>query len=207
MSERITLIPDLGTDITEALDLVVRAFRRVEREGLRHGGHPPGFAVTPLLGSAQDLQLAIAPSQGVHAKRTRLGKMFAPDGQYQHIPFRLVPIRNTDLDRLRLVVAALGQPRLAAAVVSESRRPETPDETLRPPEDRTRILAKRVGQLASLLDLEHDADTRILIAAISGTDSSKDIVLTPAQEEAYQRTATRINDAWDESDPAYRTIY
>jgi hypothetical protein len=57
-----------------------------------------------------------------------------------------------------------------------------------------------------LLDLAPDRETEILTALI-GDDPGGDVVLSPADEAAYQRYAARANHMWSLGDPLARYLY
>ena len=209
MGAKVLLIPDLGTDITDVLETLDQALTRVRREDSARG-EPPTVRnppVTPLQKTVRNLLRGISPSQGSKAKRARLGKIFAPDGKYQHVSFRVVVLDGVDIARLRTAAAELQDPRIRAALHDVLRDPPMDHELGTDGVNRVDGLIRRVKCLADLLALERDTDSDLLTSLISAPDRGEDLILTPDQEAAYQRTATRINDAWDESDPAYRTTY
>lgn len=62
-----------------------------------------------------------------------------------------------------------------------------------------------VARVAGLLDLALTDDTELLHGRLE--PAAGDVVLTPAQEAAYQRTINRINGMWALGNPVDRFTY
>lgn len=61
--------------------------------------------------------------------------------------------------------------------------------------DRTELVSL-IARLAGLLDLTSTADTRMLVTRLSANPPGMDLALTDEEEQAYVRTADRMNRMW-----------
>jgi hypothetical protein len=201
------LIPDLDQELTAALAhleemlLIVAAWEYDEPEVI----WPEPLAQRRALAAVRRLWDAIAPTQGHRAAASQTGRMFAPDGRYEHIPLRLAATSPCD-------------PAILADAVAVFAGPDTPDHVRQALEHGaaiaygddsdqacTRLLAA-TGRLAGLLSLPADQDSDLLAALIAAAPG-RDIALSADSEGAYRRYTIRANQIWQASDPLHLWQY
>jgi len=136
------------------------------------------------------------------------GRLLGPDGRYEHVPLRLVRVREADIDALSSAAAALGKP-VRTEAVSDALRLHAGHRALdREFPDPDAALVALVAPVAGVLDLEWTRDTELLRARLGRpVDAAGDGVLTAAEETAYQRVMTRFNRMWTLADPVDRFAY
>jgi hypothetical protein len=142
-------------------------------------------------------------------------RLLAPDGRYEHLPLRVVPVDQADLEILSAAVAVMNQAlasqppdgagRVQQHMLIDLRQrlesfdpdplvwphptPDTPAGYLRP-----------LARLIAVLDLPADEDTALLLDTLSACPD-QDVVFAPRHELAYQRVARRLNLLLADSDP------
>ncbi len=136
------------------------------------------------------------------------GRLLGPDGRYEHVPLRFVRVREADIDALSSAAAALGKP-VRTEAVSDALRLHAGHRALdREFPDPDAALVALVAPVAGVLDLEWTRDTELLRARLDQpVDAAGDVVLTAAEETAYQRVMTRFNRMWTLADPVDRFAY
>jgi len=201
-ARQVCLVPDLGHELltamsqTEELLLTLAAW---EDDDIDPATLPAELAGRRALVAMQRLSDALRPTQGPHRTGKRL---LAPDGHYEHAPLTPVALEVADLATLASAAAELrgaalpGGDRVVADALGDATRVSGCIDT------RADIAAKP-ARLHGLL-LAGDADMGALAEAVADDD---DVVLTRDQEAAYQRTATRLNDAWAHGDALSRWAY
>ena len=145
-------------------------------------------------------------------------KLIAPDGRHEHTPLRLVPIAQADLTVLEAALQVCSHATLHDALIPIETTDQITDlrEALEgieldsqqgpPREQPLRGAAALAGlaRLVAVLDLTPNADTQLLTDAVAEPGN---IVLTDAQEAAYQRVTTRITALISDGDPLHRWQY
>lgn len=148
-------------------------------------------------------------------------RLLAPDGRYEHLPLRAVRLDPADLHLLAGAVAVINQALSPAADKQEADEDQClvdllellscmePDSALWPAIPRRLTpseLLRPLARLVAVLDLAPDRDTQMLTDALRA-HPEEDLVLTAAQESAYQRVAGRINLLLADADPVSRYLY
>ena len=128
----------------------------------------------------------------------------APGGHYEHMPLRLAELPAGDVAVLAAAVRALGAPgagddiaEVLSVVGAAGNQPQA---------DAVVVVA-RLAQLVGLLDLAWTEDAELLAPRLAETAAGRDVVLEPAEEAAYQRTADRLNGMWSLGSPVERFLY
>jgi len=122
------------------------------------------------------------------------GRVLRPDGRYEHTPLRFIRLRAADIAALSAAAAALGEP-VRSDEVAEALRMHAAHRPVDPrAADPVTGLVSLVSRVAGLLDLAWTEDAELLRARLEHT--AGDVVLTVAEEAAYQRTVTRLNGIW-----------
>lgn len=130
-------------------------------------------------------------------------RLLGPDGRYEHLPLLLVDLPGEDLDVLDGALQALNR-----ALAGHE-----PDlaELLADVADAWRTTAAElVGDYSRVLvvfTLTPDDDTRRLVARLGAAPTGADVVLTLAEEAAYQRLASRLNLVLAAASPIDRFKY
>jgi hypothetical protein len=133
------------------------------------------------------------------------GRIFAPDGRYEHIPLRLAAVHPADPAILVDAVAAFTAPdvpdhvRQALEHGAEIAYGDDGDQAC------TRLLAT-IKRIADVLSLPFDQD-RELLAALITASAGRDIVLSADGEAAYRRYPIRANQIWQAGDPLHLWEY
>lgn len=135
------------------------------------------------------------------------GRLLGPDGRYEHVPLRFVRLRAADIDVLSAAAAALGEPVRTEAVTGalQLHAGHRPQDREFPDPDAA--LVALVARVAGVLDLEWTRDAELLRARLEQPVGAGDVVLTAAEETAYQRVVTRFNRMWTLADPVDRFTY
>lgn len=201
------LVPDLDDEITAVLTAIEETLlqiRAYESECMGAGDDlhlPRPLAREAALEAVRRLWEALAPSQGERARSAWLGKTYAPDGRYEHTPLRVLHVDQADVEILAATAKAFANPGdpygVVADIVAGFGREQLHGEDL----------VMRTAQLAGVLDLEHDDDSRALAKALTAAGPTADLVLTAELEEAYGRFVDRFNHMWTLADPLARWQY
>ncbi|MGW0804112.1 hypothetical protein [Nonomuraea sp. NPDC002799] len=185
---RVVLVPDLGEVLAQAigeLERLLLALRAAESEGAALPGPlAGGTALTAL----RRLWTAMAPSQGRRATAARLaGRLYAPGGQVEHLPLRLVDVDPIDVVTLSAAAVALGLGATGTGVVRQ---------TLEAADVPAGELVAAAARVSGLLDLADTAESIVLREHLAAAGPGADVVLTPAVEKAYQATVDRLDRMW-----------
>ncbi|MFC8223842.1 hypothetical protein ACFUTY_37445 [Streptomyces sp. NPDC057362] len=127
--------------------------------------------------------------------------LYAPDGRWEHTPLYPADIDPRDVDT---VAAVLAHFRRAVEGHDDTQLADfleqLADDWAEP--GRNGDPEKLVNDFArglAVLHLDRQPDTKVLLTAVAaagpGQEPPERIVLTPAQEDAYQRFATRLSSA------------
>jgi hypothetical protein len=134
-------------------------------------------------------------------------RVWTPNGRWEHEGLRIVDLPTSPLD---LLYSALRELSGALVEPSDSAHPAGTAGALRALDATGEGTAVRlVGTMArvlSLMDLAPDADTAVLTAALEAADG-RDVRLTYAQEDAWQRLAHRLTMLLTEDAPLHRFLY
>jgi hypothetical protein len=139
----------------------------------------------------------VRPTQSQNEANPVPGRLFAPDGRYEHMPVRFVRIAGEDLSTLEhaaeVLVTVAGETAEAIEEHAQARgvNPRrarrlafSPDQRGGPGLGRGRAAAL-VGARGSALE----------------PHAGRDVALSAEQEQAYQRIAGRINRLWSYGNP------
>jgi hypothetical protein len=207
MTTRRVLVPDLEDEITAALIALEETLLQIggyEDDSTAQGddsglGYP--LASRAALEAVRSLWDALAPSQGERARKACLGTVYAPDGRYEHLPLRLVDVAVADLEVLAATAKAFAAPTdpygVVADIVTGFGRDQLHGEDL----------VMRTAQLAGVLDLQADDDSRALEQALAATGPTCDLTFTAELEQAYGAFVDRFNHMWTLADPLARWQY
>jgi hypothetical protein len=150
--------------------------------------------------------------QRVLAERRRQprGRLLDTDGTYEHLPLLLVELSAEDLDVLDAAVQALNraliagqEPDLAELLADIAGAWGAWKTTKMTAEE----LVGDFGRVLAALTLSPDDDTRRLADRLAAAAPSADVVLTVAEEAAYQRVASRLNLVLAAASPIDRFKY
>jgi len=209
--ERVVVLPDLDEEFTAALGEVEELLLTLRWQ---ETGDPDDLVVHPAaLGGGVALQALRRVADTVRPTQTDPdtatgGRLLGPDGRYEHVPLRFVRVRAADVDALSAAAAALGEPVRTEAVSDALRLHAGYRAQDRAFPDPDAALVALVARLAGVLDLEWTRDTELLRARLGQpVGAGGDVVLTAAEETAYQRVITRFNQMWTLADPVDRFTY
>ncbi len=209
--ERVVVLPDLDKEFTAALADVEELLMTLRWQ---ETGDPDDLVVHPAaLGGGVALQALRRVADTVRPTQTDPdtwtgGRLLGPDGRYEHVPLRFIRVRATDVDALSAAAAALGEPVRTEAVTDALRLHAGHRAQDREFPDPDAALAALAARVAGVLDLEWTRDTELLHARLEQpVDAAGDVVLTAAEETAYQRVVTRFNRMWTLADPVDRFTY
>ena len=208
--ERVVVLPDLDKEFTAALADVEELLLTLRWQ---ETGDPDDLVAHPAaLGGGVALQALRRVADTVRPTQTDPdtatgGRLLGPDGRYEHVPLRFVRVRAADIDALSAAAAALGEPVRTEAVTDALRlhaghRPQ--DQQFPDPDA---ALVALVARVAGVLDLEWTRHAELLRARLEQPVDAGDVVLTAAEETAYQRVITRFNRMWTLADPIERFTY
>lgn len=231
---RTCVIPDLDDQLVHGLGqaeelLLTLAAWEEDPDGPGPFVLPGSLAGRTALEALNRIQDAVLPTQTrtdhigreiPPADSDARARMLGPDGRYEHLPLRLVAIDQHDLDVLAAAAAELGRA-LATRSVTEAH--EELVESLRAgaeaagastgspsessdPDAGARSLVETLARAHGLLDLADTDDTALLRKRLTDA-AGRDVVLTTAEEAAYQRLAERMNTMWTSRDPMARWLY
>jgi hypothetical protein len=209
--ERVVVLPDLDKQFTAALADVEELLMTLRWE---ETGDPDDLVAHPAaLGGGVALQALRRVADTVRPTQTDPDtatgpRLLGPDGRYEHVPLRFVRLRAADIDALSAAAAALGKP-VRSEAVSDALRLHAVYRALdRQFPDPDTALVALVARVAGVLDLEWTHDAELLRARLGQLDTAAgDVVLTAAEETAYQRVITRFNRMWTLADPVERFTY
>ncbi|MEU7895657.1 hypothetical protein AB0B45_22735 [Nonomuraea sp. NPDC049152] len=187
---RVVLVPDLGEDLAHAmeeLEGLLRVLRAAEDDG---AVLPAPLAGGAALAALRRLWRAVAPTQGRRAAESWLaGRLYGPGGLVEHVPLRLVDVDPVDVATLSAAAVVLGLGAGGLGAVREALEA-----------DRAKLsgaeLVVAAARISGLLDLADTAESILVRERLAAAGPGADVVLTPAQEEAYQATAGRLNTMW-----------
>lgn len=143
-------------------------------------------------------------------------RLYAPDGRYEHLPLRLVPLEPTDRDLLADTLQVCRQALEPHDELEAEQRgllddlrdvlegvdlDSTPWPGGAPPRARDKLVP--LTRVCELVTQQPDDNTQVMIEVLAHADGH-DVVLTANQEAAYQRVATRLNAALAGGDPLDR---
>ncbi len=209
--ERVVVLPDLDKEFTAALADVEELLMTLRWQ---ETGDPDDLVVHPAaLGGGVALQALRRVADTVRPTQTDPdtwtgGRLLGPDGRYEHVPLRFIRVRATDVDALSAAAAALGEPVRTEAVTDALRLHAGHRAQDRKFPDPDVALVALVARVAGVLDLESTRDTELLRARLDQpVAAAGDVVLTAAEETAYQRVITRFNRMWTLGDPVERFTY
>jgi hypothetical protein len=205
------LIPDLDNELCRVLDQVEEVLLTLaewENDLDARAVLPAALAERVALAAVQQLQDVIGPTQTLVDERGVViepriqgpgaGRLWGPDGDCQHRPLRLVWVAVADLNVLAAAASTMGltlalnpHSELADAIAAGA---EASGSGYRPPPAPTDVVAS-LARVLGVLDLEATADTAMLITRLEAANGS-DVILTPAEEAAYERLAGRFNALW-----------
>lgn len=211
--QRVVLMADLDGDVLEplsALDellLALATWEADDRAGPPSADGPlqlpPPLADQVALGAVQRLVAALGPTQFRGASHGRLRR---PDGLGEHAPLTVLTLAAADVHTLSATARTLGHPGLdedvAGLVQSFAAGLSTPRERV----DRAGFVS-RIARLAGLLDLAPTPQSQLLVDRLTGVRPGDDVVLTVAEELAYEHTADRMNAMWGLGSAAARALY
>jgi len=209
--ERVVVLPDLDKEFTAALGEVEELLLTLRWQ---ETGDPDDLVAHPAaLGGGVALQAlrrvadTVRPTQTDPETATG-GRLLGPDGRYEHVPLRFVRVRAADVDALSAAAAALGEPVRSEAVIEALRLHAGHRALDRAFPDPDAALVALVARVAGVLDLEWTRDAELLRARLEQpVAAAGDVVLTAAEETAYQRVITRFNRMWTLGSPFDRFAY
>jgi len=210
--ERLVVLPDLDRDLTAALGEVEELLLTL---GWQETGDPDDLVThPPALGGGVALQALRRVADTVRPTQTDPDtstgpRLLGPDGRYEHVPLRFVRVRAADIEALCAAAAALGNPARSEAVTDALQMHAAHRAQDRRFPDPVAALVALVARVAGVLDLEWTTDAELLRARLepAAGDTAGDVVLTPAEETAYQRLVTRFTGMWTLGDPVDRFTY
>lgn len=190
-ARELRVVPDLGDELTHVLGQVEELLLTFAVWESEDGVELPiPFARGRALAALRDIRDAVRPTQSLDGREPVPGRLLAPDGRYEHLPLRFVRIPGAQLDLLEH----------AAQLLADLHAHDDLDEALvAHAEAYATTAAELIGGLSravSMLTLAWDDDVRTLRDAVTAHPSTTDVVLSPAEEAAYQRVADRLNRLW-----------
>lgn len=231
---RVVLVPDLGDELVTVLARVEELLLVVDDAAGAADDLEPLVLPAPLAGRvALDALARVAAAVGPTQTRTDRppppeGRLLGPDGRCERPPLRLVTLDPADLHVLAAAAAVLGvelatRPSSelceamnvgadAASEITPSAVPpdETPDvvPAIASSGSTTSatMLVEALARAHGLLDLAVTDDTRALAARVADLDHG-DVVLSPAEDDAYERLASRFTAMWTSADPPTHWVY
>lgn len=164
---------------------------------------PEPLANGVALGAVQRLAAALRPTQSLAPDA---GRLLAPDGRYEHAPMTVLELPAEDIAILSQTAATLGHPRLDGDVADlvATHAEQLGDAYRRA--NRTELVSL-TARLAGLLDLAPTRDSELLVERLRACPPGVDLVLTEAEEQAYVRTADRMNHIWALGSGVDRYLY
>jgi len=211
--ERVVVLLDLDEEFTAALGEVEELLLTLRWQ---ETGDPDVLVVHPAaLGGGVALQALRRVADTVRPTQTDPdtatgGRLLGPDGRYEHVPLRFVRLRTADIDALSAAAAALGETVRSEEITDALRLHAGHQAQDRRFPDPVAALVALVARVAGVLDLEWTRDAELLrarLGQLAADDAAGDVVLTAAEEAAYQRVVTRFNQMWTLADPVERFTY
>jgi hypothetical protein len=194
------LIPDLDDELCHALGQVEELLLTLaawEEESEDLVCLPAPLAGQVALDALERVQDVIELSQTMAGRPAPAGRVLGPAG-YEHRPLRLVHLDPADLDVLTAAAAVLGLElavnpgsELSDALAAGAEAATDGHGPPPAPVELVEVLSRAHG----LLDLAPTADSTRLIALIAAAGAT-DLVITAADEVAYQRTVDRFTTMW-----------
>jgi hypothetical protein len=191
---RTVLVPDLDDELLATLRQVEELLLLLSGDDLDDELRdvPEPIAHDQALNAVRRLWDALRPTRRP-ADAPRSGQLLAPDGRYEHIPLTPIELNAGDVSVLGATA------RVLAAASPTSVLGEALDEASGiGPHKAPTATVESVARLHGVLDLELTDDTRLLLPRLRASLAG-DIVLTPAEDPAYNRTVDRINTMWSGS--------
>jgi hypothetical protein len=194
------LIPDLDDDLCNALGQVEQLLLTLAT--WEEASDVPVLSA-PLAGwvalkALYRVQTVIKPTQSRADWPSPPGRILGPDGGPERRPLRLVQLDPTDVEVLGAAAAVLGQElaldpygELFEAMAAGAEA----SAGVYGPEPLPVQLVEALARVHGLLDLVLTDDTARLTALLDAAGDT-DVVLSPADEAAYIRTAERFNVMW-----------
>ncbi|WP_431899501.1 hypothetical protein [Nonomuraea sp. bgisy101] len=186
---RVVLVPDLGENLARAmeeLEDLLLILQGAEDEG---AALPSPLAGGAALAALRRLWRAVAPTQGRRAAESWLaGRLYGP-GLVEHVPLRLVDVDPIDVATLSATARVIG---IGAGGVGAVREALESDRGYLSGAE----LVVAAARISGLLDLADTAESILLRERLAAAGPGADVVLTPAQEAAYQATAMRLDAMW-----------
>jgi hypothetical protein len=185
---RTVVVPDVDEELLATLGQLEELLLMLP--GSENDKLPEPFAHDHALGAVQRIWAALKPTQRPADDAACPGRLLAPDGRYEHIPLTPVELDDGDLAVLGRTARALGTaPRWSLLA-------EALDAAVTiGPHTTPAALVEAIARLHGVLDLELTDDARALLPRLRAS-SVGDVVLTGAEEAAYNRTVDRINTMW-----------
>jgi hypothetical protein len=189
---RTVVVPDLDGELLATLGQLEELLLMLP--GDEDGDElPEPFAHDEALGAIRRIRAALRPTQRLVDDAARPGRLLAPDGRYEHIPLTPVELDEGDLSLLGSTARALG------AAARFSVLGETLDDAAAiDPHKTPAALVEGLARLHGVLDLELTDDARALLPKLRAGVIGE-VVLTPTEDAAYNRTVDRINTTWSGS--------
>jgi hypothetical protein len=186
-SSRTCVVPDLDDEILKSLERVnevLLGLAAVEEELVEPLPEP--LADGRALAAVERIWTALRPTQGRSGRVQLLG----PDGHYEHTPLAFVRLSTADLAIFGAMAAVLGEHVAQRDELICELLTDVAHET----EDNPAEVVSEITRLHGLLDLAWTDDVQLLYDRINGTTGN--VMLTPEEEAAYQRTVDRLNAMW-----------
>ena len=195
------VVADLGDDLTCALEVLEAVLSRMA--GWLEDEDPPPWARPLADRAAVDalgrIAAALRPTQGIQDGP----RWFGPDGRNEQAPLRFVDVERTDLATLAVAAGAVrralrwpGAPALAKALEASAAAADVAAVDV----------VTALARLHGILNLASTRDVERMYAAAAAA-GSRDLILSPAQEDTYERTVARFNGIWTLGDGLARLPY
>jgi hypothetical protein len=196
------LIPDLDDELVHALHQLEELLLTLA--GWESDPDEPARLPEPLAGEVALAALravwaGVRPTQSVGDRPAYPGRLLGPDGRYEHRPLRLALLDPADVAVLSRAGQVLGlalatQPHgeLAEAMAAGAEAAALSYGPVPTPGE----LVETIARVTGVLTPPDTGETRVLAELLADAGHDQDIVLTTAQETAYQRIADQLNLVW-----------
>jgi hypothetical protein len=137
-------------------------------------------------------------------------RVLAPDGRYEHAPFRVVGLDREDIAALvraaEVTTAAAAAPHTheLRSVLADFNALDCRSSWGGAEEFTAGAVAHALSNLVDLLTIEHDDDIAALATSLA---TDQDVVLTITEQSTYNRLANRFNKLLTSGDPLVRFEY